>query len=165
MPENSPTFRQAVEQCPDLGMSAWQPGLQALGQNSQRVRCSDTRRLTGSVFLGEALKEQYPGSPRWDYGIGWRESRREVALWIEVHPAHTGEVETVLRKLQWLKWWLAASAPALGDITPQDRSPFHWIATDSVSIPKNSPQARRLSQSGLRYPVRILQLGREEQST
>lgn len=159
---NTLTFRQAVEQCPELGDSAWQPGLQALGQDSHHIRCADTRRLTGSVFLDEALKEQYPDAPRWDYGIGWRKSREEVAIWVEVHPAHTSEVEAVLRKLQWLKGWLATSAPALNAITQHDERSFRWIATDRVSIPRNSPQARRLSQSGLRYPVRILQLEQEE---
>ncbi|MGC8785380.1 MAG: hypothetical protein ACP5RN_13465, partial [Armatimonadota bacterium] len=156
---NTPTFRQAVEQCPELGDSAWQPGLQALGQDSQHVRCTDTRRLAGSVFLDEALKEQYPDAPRWDYGIGWRESFQEVAVWIEVHPAYTGEVDTVLRKLQWLNRWLATSASTLNAITPHDKRPFYWVATDGVHIPRNSPQARRLFQSGLRYPVRVLRLG------
>ena len=60
------TFRQAVAQTPDLGTPAFQPGLQALGNNSSRVQCADTRRLTGSVALDGVLTAKYPNDPLWD---------------------------------------------------------------------------------------------------
>lgn len=60
------TFRQAVAQTPDLGTPAFQPGLQALGNNSSQVQCADTRRLTGSVALDDVLTAKYPNDPLWD---------------------------------------------------------------------------------------------------
>lgn len=80
--ESQLTFRDAVASTPEPVASAWQPGLQALGSDSERVRCSNTRQLTGSIALDTVLQEQYPNEPRWDYGIGVRRSEREVALWM-----------------------------------------------------------------------------------
>ena len=152
------TFKQAVAQTADLGEWVWQPGLPALGADSQHVQCLETQRLAGSVNLDEALKTRYPAEPRWDYAIGWYRGSGEVAIWVEAHPAYTGEVEVVIRKLQWLRNWLATSAPVLDSLTKHEENPFFWLATGSVSITKNSPQARRLAKSGLRYPVRVLRL-------
>lgn len=118
--EGQLTFRDAVASTPEPVASAWQPGLQALGSDSERVRCSNARQLTGSIALDTVLQEQYPNEPRWDYGIGVRRSEREVALWMEVHPAQTSEVDKVLHKLRWLKAWLADFAPSLQAITPLD---------------------------------------------
>lgn len=111
------TFQQAVARTSDLGVTAFQPGLQALGNNSSRVHCADTRRLTGSVALDDLLKAKYPNDPLWDYGIGLRKGKREAAVWIEVHPASTSEVTTVLNKLQWLRNWLKNQAPTLDTLT------------------------------------------------
>jgi hypothetical protein len=155
---DSLTFKQAVAQTADLGESVWQPGLQALGTHSQHVQCAETERLGGSVNLDEALKPLYPTEPRWDYALGWHRGSGEVAIWVEVHPAYTSEVEVVIRKLQWLRGWLATSAPALDALTKRDESPFFWLATGGVSITRNSPQARRLAKSGLRYPARVVRL-------
>jgi hypothetical protein len=152
------TFKEAVAQTPALGELVWQPGLPALGADSQHVQCSETQRLAGSVNLDEALKTRYPAEPRWDYALGWHRGSGEVAIWVEVHPAYTSEVEVVIRKLQWLRNWLATSAPVLDSLTKHEENPFFWLATGSVSITKNSPQARRLAKSGLRYPVRVLRL-------
>lgn len=152
------TFREAVTSAPEPVASAWQPGLQALGSDSHRVRCSDTRRLTGSIALDETLRESYPEEPRWDYGIGLRRSEQEVAIWVEVHPARTDEIDSVLSKLRWLKSWLAHSAPSLNAITPHAESPFYWVASGEVHISRNSPQARRLAVNGVHYPVRVLHL-------
>ena len=98
----------------------------------------------------------------WDYGIGFRErDGREVALWIEVHPASTTEVSTVLKKLAWLQSWLRQEAPALHALS-QRRSAgnnYFWLATGPGCISRrHSPQARRLRQAGLDLPRRTLEL-------
>jgi hypothetical protein len=144
------TFQQAVAQTPDLGASTFQPGLQGLGNYSSRVQCADTRRLTGSVALDDVLKTKYPNSLRWDYGIGLKKSKREAAVWIEVHPASTGEVATMLKKLQWLKNWLKNQAPMLGTLTAAQS--YYWVATSGVHIRPGSPQARQLQLVGLALP-------------
>ena len=150
------TFQQAVVQTTDLGASAFRYGLQALGNDSSKVQFASTRSLVGSVALDNALQARYPNDPRWDYGIGLKKSARQSAVWIEVHPASTSEVKTVLQKLQWLKNWLKTRAPALHTLTTV-RSYF-WVATSGVHIRQGSPQARRLQLAGLSLPRKRVSL-------
>ena len=144
------TFQQAVVQTTDLGAYVFCYGLRALGNDSSRVQVARRRSLVGSVALDDVLRARYPDDPRWDYGVGLQKSARESAVWIEVHPASTSEVRTVLRKLQWLKNWLKTRAPALEKLTGV-RSYF-WVATRGVHIRQGSPQARLLQLAGLSLP-------------
>ena len=108
------------------------------------------------------MRDSYANATRWDYGLGYRPAaeRREQAVWIEVHPATTKEVDKVLRKLRWLQDWLNAGAGRLKRMTDRADADirFVWIAGDGVNIPKNSRQARRLSQSALQRPRKELRL-------
>ena len=58
----------------------------------------------------------------------------------------------MLRKLQWLRDWLNAEAGRLKRLTDHagEDIRFVWIASAGDRISRNSPQFRRLSQSGLR---------------
>ena len=150
------TFQQAVVQTTDLGAYAFCYGLRALGNDSGRVQVASRRSLVGSVALDNVLRARYPNDPRWDYGIGLKKSRRQSAVWIEVHPASTSEVSTVLQKLQWLKNWLKTRAPALEKLT-QVRCYF-WVAAGGVHIRQGSPQARRLQLAGLSLPRKRVSL-------
>ena len=150
------TFKEAVEAAPAPVNGAWRAGLWALeARDRQKVSCNDPRLLTGSVYLDEALMAQpeHARANRWDYGLGYKPTSLagEWAVWVEVHPATTREVSTVLKKLQWLKDWLNGEAGALRDLT--DRTPearrFVWIASNGVNIRSNTPQARRLRQKNL----------------
>ena len=70
------------------------------------------------------------------------------------------EVSAVLRKLQWLRGWLTTQATQLERmtvLTPNDVR-YVWIASAGVHIPRNSRQARQLSQSSIRKPRRQLLL-------
>ena len=159
------SFERAVraERSPVNG--AYRIGKQALENGHQRlVICEDPQRLTGSINLDSVLARQsdYANAARWDYGLGYRPAaeRREQAVWIEVHSATTGEARAVLRKLQWLQDWLNAGARCLKRMTDR-ASPgvrFVWIASGRINIPKNSPQARRLSQSAIQGPRKLLRL-------
>ena len=144
------SFQQAIVRTTELGAAAFRYGLQALGNDSSRVQVARRRSLVGSVALDDVLRARYPDDPRWDYGVGLKKSARESAVWIEVHPASTSEVRTVLRKLQWLKNWLKTRAPALEKLTGV-RSYF-WVATRGVHIRQGSPQARLLQLAGLSLP-------------
>ncbi len=146
-------FKQAVFQTPCLGPAHYHPGLQALKGYSERIRCQNTRRFTGSVDLNEVIYD----SP-WDYGIGFREDKAEVAIWIEPHPAYTSEVSTFLSKLEWLKGWLQNEAEYLWNLTQKSKTPFIWLATRGVHIPKKSRQARLLSEAGLPFPREVVEL-------
>lgn len=144
------TFQQAVVQTTDLGTSAFRYGLQALGNDSSKVQFASTRSLVGSVALDNALQARYPNDPRWDYGIGLKKSARQSAVWIEVHPASTSEVATLLNKFRWLKTWLKERAPALHKLTASQS--YYWVATRGVHIRQGSPQARQLQLAGLSLP-------------
>lgn len=150
------TFQKAVEATPSVG-HAYRPGLQALpNAHARRIRCADTRRLTGSINLDSALRETKSDKPRWDYGIGLRRKSKEAAVWVEVHPASSTSITDMLAKLQWLRKWLRTEAQSLEALTQGD---FYWLATDGkISITPNSPQAKRLASVGLRGPMRVLRL-------
>lgn len=156
------SFQAAVQAAPTAVAGAYRPGKQALpGQHRSLVTCADSRRLTGSVNLDAALQASLPNAPRWDYGLGYQPvSGAERAVWIEVHPAATSNVGEVLRKLYWLRSWLSRQGRALNRLTQGTSGvqPFVWIATGHVGINANSPQRRRLNQSGLGMPRRRLTL-------
>ena len=148
------TFRAAVEATPEIA-KAWKSGLQALRRRDRgRVETKDSRRLTGSVSLDGTLKDTHPNDPRWDYGVGYRSiySDGETVYWIEIHPANSGEVNTVLDKLGWLKSWLAEKAPYLEKM----RKEFIWVSSGRTSFTPSSPQAKRFALLGLRHIGRKL---------
>jgi hypothetical protein len=150
------TFREAVEATPSV-QSHYRAGLEALPDgDAARIRCGAPRRLTGSINLDAALRQQQPNAPRWDFGIGYRRKGTEVGIWVEVHPASSTSIATMLAKLAWLKGWLKAQAPYLWKLTQGD---YHWISTDArIAITPNSRQAKRLAAVGLRGPARVLRL-------
>lgn len=158
------SFEEAVRAAPAPVDCACRSGLQALKRvDRSRITCADPRRLTGSIDLDSALAGVvgHSNAPRWDYGIGYRPNRSEErAVWVEVHPASTSNVREVTEKLRWLRTWLRSEAPRLNSLTTSAaRAPvFVWIATGGVRIPRNSPQARRLSATGLVGPHRVLHL-------
>ena len=121
-------------------------GLQALGSNSSKVKPSNTRKCEGSVNIDDAVERKFPSSNRWDYAVGYNSK----TYFIEVHPADTSEVKTVLEKLTWLKTFLIENTPELN----KEPKSFHWIASGGVHILPNSPQARKLALSGISQPVR-----------
>lgn len=158
-------FAQAVAAAHDLGPSSAHPGKQAFaGTHAGLVTAGDPTRFTASVNLDDSLRDRpkYRHASRWDYGLGFRESPgQECAIWIEVHPASTSEVSTVLNKLAWLKDWLNNEVPELARLCRRTGSAtsFHWLATPAgVHIRPGSPQARRLHASGLDMPRRQLVL-------
>ena len=158
------SFEEAVREAPSPVDCACRSGLQALKRaDRSRVTCTEPRRLTGSVNLDSALarETQHANAPRWDYGIGYKPGRAaERAIWVEVHPASTSSVREVINKLNWLRTWLREDAPGLASLTVSSGNirPFVWIATAGVHIPRNSRQARQLSEAGLAMPRRFLQL-------
>jgi hypothetical protein len=132
---------------------ALRKGLQALGPNSKRVTLNKHCKAVHSIDLDESLKAQYPNAPRWDYGIGLKENEVERIAWVEVHPATSSEVDTVLKKRAWLKRWLAQHA----DPCQKTPATFHWVATDA-GVYIDTARRRRLSAAGLEMPQSQLRL-------
>ena len=157
------SFKKAVLAEPPPVNGAYRTGKQAL-ENRHRglVTCEDPRRLTGSIHLDSVLARQpgYADAARWDYGLGYRPAAEKREQVIEVHSATTKEVAAVLRKLRWLQDWLNAGAGRLKRMTDRANSDirFVWIASAGVNIPRNSRQARQLSQSAIQRPRRQLSL-------
>jgi hypothetical protein len=143
------SFQTAIDKTPLL-KDHLKNGLQALGSNSSKVKPPDTRKCEGSVNIDDAIERQFPSSNRWDYAVGYNGR----TYFIEVHPADTSEVKTVLEKLTWLKSFMVKNAPELN----KEPKSFHWISSGGVHILPNSPQAKRLALSGIRSPVKQLTL-------
>ncbi len=141
-----------MEVTPDVA-DCWKPGLQAFGEYSRKIELSDQNSCEGSVEIDKCTsdKKLYPDENRWDYVLGYQQQ----AYFVEVHSANTGEVNTVLKKLQWLKDWLNQHAPEINKL--KAREPYYWVQSGKFAILKNSPQIRRVNQKGL-MPVPKLKL-------
>lgn len=142
-------FNEAVGDCAALS-GHLRKGLQALkAADRERITCKTPRLLAGSVDVDTALSAALPQANRWDYAIGVKlQAEADAVIWIEVHPASsTGEVEVVLRKMQWLKEWSQSQAWGLHRLTRE----YVWVATGSVVLSANGPQRRRLAQAGIRF--------------
>lgn len=105
-------------------------GLSALKANSKYVRVTNTKLLDGSVDIDEAVRDKYPEDSRWDYVVGYENE----AFFIEVHPAATSNVDDMVKKVKWLKNWLASSAPDLKSLHKIEV--YYWIPSRRVSILK-----------------------------
>ena len=160
------SFHNATQQCRAEVGAAYRPGKQALiAAHARQIQCGDEHRILGSIDLDAALAPlpAFAQLSRWDYGIGYRPplQQKEVAVWVEVHSASTGEVGAVLRKLAWLKNFLKSECVPLWNLTHEAAKHFDqfiWVASGAVHINKNSKQARQLSAAGLRWPRSSLRL-------
>ncbi|MCG3154869.1 MAG: hypothetical protein DKINENOH_01465 [bacterium] len=131
-------------------------GLQALAKRDrERIRCRNSRMLAGSLALEQALLMALRNAPLWDYAVGIHlQDGRDEVKWIEVHPASHSHLDEVLKKLEWLRDWLRAAAPALAEL-PRE---FIWVASGKVMLPPGGQHRRRLAQAGLRFAGERLRL-------
>jgi len=134
-------------------------GLRAiLAGDRHQFHCSDPRSIAGSVNVDTALSSMYPSDPRWDYLIGMVQRQARSAdllfLWVEVHPASSHHVDEVIRKLGWLKSWIAREAPAIRGAP----SRFVWLASGRVGFRAGSRQMRTIAQKGLLFRSKRLSL-------
>lgn len=146
------TFRQIVENTPDVA-GAYKTGLTALGANSNKVIVSDKRMLQGSVDIDGCTALKYPNDSRWDYVFAYKGE----AFFVEVHSAKTGEVRTVIKKLQWLRKWLNNKAPGINILKSSAVPSFYWVQSNNFQIPKTTPQYKAAMKEGL-MPVKMVRL-------
>lgn len=118
-----------------------------------------TTRFTGSVEMDAAFVRAEGRANRWDYGLGVRApGQPECAVWVEPHSAaSTGDVKTMLAKLDWLQAKLAQPSfkplKALTDACVlQGRRPYHWLASANVAIRPGSREANMLAARGMDLP-------------
>ncbi len=137
-------FRKEIDKIPEI-RGCFMAGLQALERDhSKKVRDYKNDKLEGSLDLDQCVKSIYPNSNRWDYIIGYNSK----ALFVEVHSAQTGEVTTMIKKLNWLKDWLNTKAPGLKKIKDK-QTPFIWLSSSKVDIPRYSSEYKRLAAAGI----------------
>jgi hypothetical protein len=146
------SFKQKVENNSHIS-ACYQSGLQAMGGYSNKVKAQDTSRLNGSVFLEECLQDANPGESLWDYMVSYGSS----VYFIEVHPASSGNVNEMIKKLRWLQRWLKNKATEFLEMKSNNK-PYRWISTDGVHITRGSSQARKLASSGLSFPEKVTRL-------
>jgi hypothetical protein len=115
------------------------------------ISVNDTRACEGSLNIDECTAKVRPGENRWDYCFAYK---NEV-FFVEVHPAETSDVETVINKLNWLKEWLTSSAPAISALTATTMFPFHWLHTGSTHIIPGSKQYRKATQHNILPKARL----------
>ena len=125
-------------------------GLQALGADSRKIEVNATRDLSGSVNIDSCVADSYPNDPRWDYVFGYKDH----IFYVEVHPGTTGEVSTIVNKLNWLKQWRRRLITGLE--ASQHNSSYHWVFSGKTAITKNSKYSRMLVQNGISGPSSIL---------
>ena len=142
-------FKTAVEETPDIA-TCYQLGLRGFGSYSNKVELTDNHQCSGSVDIDACTTRLYPQSNRWDYALCY-ESK---VYFVEVHSANSGEVSTVLRKLQWLKDWLNEKAPEINKLKAP--IPFYWVQTSDYKIPKASPQYRQIIKAGLKPIAKLV---------
>jgi hypothetical protein len=124
-------FKVAVERTQDIA-NGYQSGLKGLGTHSSKVELSDYTLCNGSVNIDSNVALKYPNANRWDYAFSYKSE----VFFVEVHSAYTGEVKTVLKKLQWLKHWLIQHAPHLNSLKAKSKGPYFWIQSNGFHLEK-----------------------------
>jgi hypothetical protein len=137
-------FQTAVAITPQVS-GAYRPGLQALeGGHRAKIELTQTLRCEGSLNIDDTVRLHYPQANRWDYCFSYG----GAVFFVEVHTASTSEVSTVIRKLRWLKDWLAEQAPAINQL--KAKTPYYWIQSNGFHILPNSSQYRQAIQAGIK---------------
>ena len=150
------TFRQALKKTPHLE-NAWQAGLGALRvEDRPHIKAEDTRRLRGSADVDKALQQKEPHANRWDFGIGYRHTNRskECVYWVEIHTAGDSQVKVVLKKLRWLKAWLAGDGEELARFERE----FVWVSSGQTSFTLTSTQLKESAVLGRQHKGRLLRI-------
>lgn len=153
----------AIEAAAQVAGIATRPGLGAVkAEYRAGVALKPAHKHSTSLDMDTGFLAAEPTSPRWDYGIGVRNTTTsaELLVWLEAHPASsTGEVQKMLAKLDWLKAKLAE--PAFSNLRKLEHkvSAYRWLAmTGAIRILPNSREARRLAAAGLSPPQRRVEL-------
>ena len=95
--------------------------------------------------MDKCLLHYYPTANRWDYLL--LNNSDIEGYFVEIHPASTSEVTTMIAKKQWLKKEIIKQYYNTID---NKKYKIVWIATKGIHITKNSSQMRQLNQHGLK---------------
>lgn len=143
------TFREAVEATSDVA-SGYCKGIEAFGEYKSKIKVPEPNKLDGSLDIDTTTVGLYPDSNRWDYALCYDSE----VFYIEVHSATTSDVSIMLKKLEWLKTWLAGKAPEINKLTTKTKQPYYWVQSSKCDIPKHMPQYRKVVQNKI-FPMPI----------
>ena len=136
----------AVDKTEDV-KGNFKKGLGAIkGSERKKFSVPNTYNITGSLNIDASTATIYPHSNRWDYAIEYNKD----TFFVEVHPASTSEIPTIINKLTWLKKWLVEKAPEIDALKPKNKQPYYWIFTNNCAILPNSKYARQLAQNNIK---------------
>ncbi len=136
------TFKEAIEATPDVS-AGYCKGIEAFGEYKAKIKVPDSLKIDGSLDIDKMTVRKYPDDNRWDYAISYD---GEV-FYIEVHSASTSEVAKMIKKLSWLKTWLATKAPEINRLTTKTKQPYYWVQSSNCNIPKHMPQYKMVVQN------------------
>lgn len=141
-----------------------QQGKQAVkNEYRSQINVGGDFTFTGSADLDQAFIHSEPNSHRWDYVVGFKNSL-EFVIWIEPHPANSAkDIDTVLRKLSWLKGKLKTSEfSGLCQLTDNTEQlgiiPYRWTYSGKSKLRVHGKQKRRLTHAGMKLPERWIQI-------
>lgn len=150
LPITTKSFRETVSSIPDI-KNGYCSGLGALKNNAKHVDIADTKQLDGSVDIDKCTQELYPSDSRWDYVLEYDGK----TYFVEVHPANTSNVKEVIKKAEWLSWWLDEKASSLKSKAADN---VYWVATGKCKILPNSTHRKKLAQSKINMVGNVLKL-------
>ena len=136
------TFKEAVEATPEV-ITGYREGLEAFGEYKSKIKVPEPNKIDGSLDIDATTVKLYPDDNRWDYALCYDSE----VFYIEVHSATTSEVSRMIKKLQWLKTWLATKAQEINKLTTKTKQPYYWIQSSKCDIPKHMPQYKIVVQN------------------
>jgi hypothetical protein len=120
-------------------------GLQAIKHaNRSKVSAADTKKLQGSLDIDTQTKSLYPNDTRWDYALSYEDK----IYYVEIHPAETTEIDTVVNKIKWLKNWLKTKATEINKL-PKAEHPYTWVQSGRYAILPTAKNMMKLSITGI----------------
>lgn len=129
-------------------------GIKAIKRcDRKKFKIDDIEKLKESVDIDSCFKEKYPNDNRWDYLV-----LVDMAIqgyFVEIHPAITSEVSTMIAKKQWLQNEIINVYFKTIDKT---KYKIIWVATDAgMHILKTSKEYKRLAKENL-IPQKICRI-------
>jgi hypothetical protein len=106
-------------------------------------------RVTESLYLDEALRNQFPQAHRWDYVV----STAAGLFGVEPHSAKTDQISVVMSKQ---KWALARMREHL--LTDRNVQRWFWVASGFVAFHDTGKARRLLNQRGIEFVGRCVTL-------
>lgn len=137
-------FQMAIENTEEV-KDGFRVGKQAIKSiDRSKVDAADNDKLQGSLDIDSQVKALYPDEPRWDYALSYNDK----IYYFEVHSAETSEVEKVVNKVKWLKYWLKTKATEINKL-PKSEHPYTWVQSGRYAILPTAKEKMKLSVSGI----------------